>query len=368
MKMRIALDYQTFCQQSYGGISRYFVRLADELNKLNVETKIFAPLHRNRYISELDKNLVKGIEINRYPPKTTRLFLAVNQFISKQWLRKWQPDLVHETYYARNSSAPSATPKVITVYDMIHELYSDHFSPRDRTSQLKKIAVERADHVICISENTRNDLLELFNIWPEHCSVVYLGFDQFQHPMQQPLQHAQPYLLYVGARGGYKNFTTLLGAVAASSWLKQNFHIVAFGGGKFSQSECEQITQLGLTLEQVKQVQGDDQLLGRYYTDAAAFIYPSIYEGFGIPPLEAMAHNCPVICSNSSSMPEVVGDAGVYFDPLSREELTTRLEETLASAEQLTALKLKGQQRLNHFSWKKCAEETQQIYQQVLNG
>ncbi|QEP43547.1 glycosyltransferase family 1 protein [Ectothiorhodospiraceae bacterium BW-2] len=367
--MKIALDYQTFCNQSYGGISRYFVRLADELNKLNVETKIFAPLHRNRYISELDEKLVKCKEINRYPPKTTRLFLPFNRLVTQQWLKSWHPDVVHETYYARKTAAPNTTPKVITVYDMIHELYAKEFSPRDNTSELKKIAVQRADHIVCISENTRKDLIEIFDLPAERCSVVYLGFDRFSHPyrQQQPLS-TQPYLLYVGARGGYKNFTALLKAVAASAWLKQNFHIVAFGGGRFSQTECEQIRQLGLSPEQVKQVQGDDQLLGRYYTEATAFIYPSIYEGFGIPPLEAMAHDCPVICSNSSSMPEVVGDAGIYFNPNSREELTARLEETLQSTEQLQQLKAKGQQRLNFFSWQKCAQETQQIYQQVLNG
>ena len=131
--------------------------------------------------------------------------------------------------------------------------------------------------------------------------------------------------------------------------------------------EVAELTQLGLT-NCVHQVSGDDGLLASYYQGATAFIYPSLYEGFGIPPLEAMNFGCPVVCSNTSSLPEVVGDAAVFFDPSSDESMRVAIEDLLRNDGLRTEMIRRGYARVQHFSWAKCAAETAAIYRQVCLG
>jgi glycosyltransferase involved in cell wall biosynthesis len=363
--MRIAFDYQTFTLQSYGGISRYFTRLAQGLLDSEQDVGIFAPVHRNSYISALPPDIVNGRHINQFPPKTTRLVLAYNQFRSRSQIARWKPDLVHETYYSRVGSATRTCPTVITVYDMIHELYPNGFPMSDKTAEIKRIAIERADHVLCISENTRLDLMRLLGTPASKLSVVHLGFDRFvsREVMLKPdTLSGKPFLLYVGQRGIYKNFVSFIKAVASSKRLISDFDIVAFGGPPFSSAELNLIFALGFAENQVLHKNGNDDLLGNLYNLARAFVYPSLYEGFGIPPLEAMAHNCPVISSNSSSMPEVIGNAGEYFDPSDTDDMRRAIEAVVYSDSRVEDLKKLGLEQLTAFSWDKCTQETLDIY------
>ncbi|NVZ21655.1 glycosyltransferase family 4 protein [Pseudomonas costantinii] len=364
--MRVAFDHQIFCLQNYGGISRYFSRIAEQMAITGNEVGIFSPLHRNFYLKDLPEGIVHGRRAEKYPPRTTRLALIYNHLLGQQTMRGWQPQVAHETYFSRFSAAPKGCPVVLTVYDMIHELFPENFSSRDQTTRLKRRAVERADHVICISESTRQDLMTLFGVPEEKLSVVHLGFEQFKPASQERTAPTlKPYLLYVGSRHGYKNFSGLLDAVSQSKRLKADFDIVAFGGGAFSASELEQVQRLGFLTDQVRQVGGGDAVLGQLYEGARAFVYPSLYEGFGLPPLEAMAHACPVISSGTSSMPEVIGDAGVLFDPLSNDEMARAIERVVYSDDEIARLVRRGHERLNHFSWQRCTQETLSIYQSL---
>ena len=116
----------------------------------------------------------------------------------------------------------------------------------------------------------------------------------------------------------------------------------------------------------MKQVGGDDSVLTSLYQSASAFVYPSIYEGFGIPPLEAMVNECPVISSNSSSIPEVVGEAGEYFNPEDAENLSLAIENVVFNQNRIIALKSEGLKRINNFSWQKCAKETLKVYESIV--
>ena len=123
---------------------------------------------------------------------------------------------------------------------------------------------------------------------------------------------------------------------------------------------------LGLGNHQLVHRAGNDQVLASLYRNAAAFVYPSLYEGFGIPPLEAMAMGCPVISSNTSSLPEVVGDAGEYFDPLSEESMMAAMERVTQSSSRSGELVELGRQQYRKFSWEKCAQETMMVYRSLL--
>jgi glycosyltransferase involved in cell wall biosynthesis len=366
--MRIAFDYQAFSLQSYGGISRYFTCLAQELIDLRQQVKVFAPLHRNRYLGALPSGVVNGREFIKFPPQSKGLFSIYNQIVTKKKIANWQPSIVHETYYSRFGSAPKNCPIVITVHDMIHELFRFEFPVMDSTIRLKKIAIERADHIICISEHTKQDLMRLNGTPASKITVIHHGFDKFEDKGAVPvtISNSHPFLLYVGDRQqGYKNFIGFLKAVATSKRLLKDFEIVAFGSKKFSSTELAFIRSLGFIDNQVKQVSGDDNLLGHYYRTAQAFVYPSLYEGFGIPPLEAMAHQCPVISANGSSMPEVIGNAAEFFTPTSIDDMRRAIEAVAYSESLKDDLRKKGLARLPHFSWEKCSHETLAVYQSL---
>ena len=371
--MKVLFDHQIFTQQSYGGISRYFVRLAQGLLALGNQADVVAPIHRNRYLKDLPAQSVHGLELERFPPKTGRLFLLINDLLSKIKMRNIGTDVLHETYYSARPLGVAVKGRVITVYDMIHEQYRANFSANDPAVKYKRLAVDRAHHVICISHSTKNDLCALFDI-PEHkVSVVHLGFEKFnQQPDTTPAlpksSAARPFLLYVGSRGGYKNFAGMLKAVATHPPLKNNFDVIAFGGGAFNTTEQSLITTLGFAPQAVQQVGGNDAVIGSLYAKARAFVYPSVYEGFGLPPLEAMAHDCPVVTSNSSSMPEVVGSAGAYFDPLDVEAQAEAICSVVFDEQRRSELIALGRQRLSLFSWERCALETQTVYQRVLQA
>ena len=366
--MKIAFDYQIFSQQSYGGISRYYSRLTTELLKLEQDVSIFAGVHRNNYLSNLPNGVVKGRKLAKYPPKTAKLFLRTNHYLTSYQMKLWKPEVIHETYYSNFKPNLNNVPRIVTAHDIIHELFTKEFNKNDPITQRKINSFNRADHIISVSHNTKKDLIELFGISSEKISVIHLATDNASmiNQFYSGEKYSRPFLLYVGPRAGYKNFVGLLKAVSQSQKLINEVDIVAFGGGHFLSEELIKIKSFGFKEGQVKQIGGDDSVLVSLYQEALAFVYPSLYEGFGIPPLEAMAFRCPVISSNTSSMPEVIGDAGEYFDPKEPESIKVAIEKVVFSQSRIRDLKTKGIERLKIFSWENCAKETLKIYKNIL--
>jgi glycosyltransferase involved in cell wall biosynthesis len=286
-------------------------------------------------------------------------------------LRAKAPDLIHETYFFPYRLGPKRACRVITIHDLIQEKLPSSFSNMGKMLRYKAKAAERADHVICVSESTRRDAIDILRIPPEKITVVHHGFALMGAKGGNSISASsqiinQPFLLYVGHRGGYKNFLRLLDAYASSAALVHSFDLISFGGGPLRADELEAIRRLGLQEGKVLQLTGGDELLSALYSKASAFIFPSLYEGFGIPPLEAMAHNCPVICSQTSSIPEVVGNAGEYFDPGDVESMRGAIERVMNSEVRRNALINNGRQRLTLFSWNRCAAETYDVYKKLL--
>lgn len=368
--MRIAYDHQIFAWQEYGGISRYFYELATRVAATEGnEALIFAPNHGNLYLRDQPPACLVG----DYSPrmrKASRFVRQLNALSARAMLWRYRPDIVHETYYSAFRVAPPGTRTVLTVYDMIHEKLPRYFGRPEKLSRKKLAAVKRADHVICISEHTRRDLIELFAVPEEKTSVVHLGLAlttdrQAALPMSLV---GKPYVLYVGDRGGYKNFSTLLEAFAASPTLRESFRLVCFGGGELREAELAMIGKYGLDQARVIQLRGDDALLASLYRNAGVFVYPSLYEGFGISPLEAMGFGCPVICSDRASLPEVVGDAAILVDPDRPEAIRSAMESVIDPGAARSALIAKGYERARHFSWDTCAERTLRVYRKVLGS
>jgi glycosyltransferase involved in cell wall biosynthesis len=363
----VVYDHQIFGWQEYGGISRYFFEVAKRIHAFDgYEVEIFSPLFVNKYLKNDSTLRVRGRYVRRLP-KTTRIIQGVNARLVQSMLRKTAPDIVHETYYQDRKLASGRTKTTVTVYDMTHEKFPQFFTSREKTSERKKAAVHRADHVICISENTRSDLIELFGIDSEKTSVTYLAVSPVdtRKSQVQPVVD-RPYIAYVGLRSLYKNFSGLLQAFGASEFLRSNFSIVCVGGEPFTWRDREQIERFHLKRDQVLHIKGGDDMLAAVYRDAAVFVYPSLYEGFGLPPLEAMSASCPVACSDTSSLPEICGEAAEYFDPTSPESIAAAIERVVTSPTLRHGLITLGLERIKNFGWDICATQTASVYRQLV--
>jgi len=369
LNMKIAFDYQIFAMQRYGGISRYFFELAKNIplvKNSNSVASVTAPFYVNEYLRNgADEIPVFGTYVPKIP-FTGKLVRGVNASLSPIILNHFDPDILHETYYSKNSKPTQNPRRVVTVHDMIHELFPESFSTHDKTRELKKDSISRAEHVVCVSESTRQDLVRILNVDPKKTSVVHLGCSLSARSRQSRADNKRPYLLYVGSRDGYKNFSSFIEAYARSAMLRPNFDVLAVGGGAFKPHEKLLFQKLKISPGGINQLSGDDALLESCYRDAALFVFPSLYEGFGIPTLEAMSYGCPVACSNTSSIPEVVGNAAVFFDPYSIESIINSLESALFGSGLRETMIQRGFDRIQKFSWGKCAEETLRVYERVL--
>jgi glycosyltransferase involved in cell wall biosynthesis len=365
--LKIAYDCQVFSWQDYGGISRYFVELATRVGTTDgFYAEVVAPLYVNTQLRDSGVK-VMGMDARRLPQMPGRLLRGINRFATVGYLAATRPCVVHETYYGTWSSRPRGSAIVVTIHDMADHIFPHLYTADNPTPARKAQAIRRADVIICVSENTRRDLLERYRIPEERTHVVHLGHGLSGGPpvdLPTSAMITGPYLLYVGDRDRQKNFACLLRAYAASLRLRRDLRIVAFGRQRLQAQEIALARELGIESSQLIQCGGDDAVLAGLYSRAAAFVYPSLYEGFGLPPLEAMSFGCPVICSNSSSIPEVVGDAGVLFDPQDAGALREAIERVIYDDSQRAKLIARGYRRTAHFSWDRCAAETMEVYRQ----
>ena len=366
--MKILYDHQIFTEQIYGGISRYFIELANHIalnNPEKVTVKIISPFYKNNYLSADNTNfLFRGFRLPDFS-KSGRLCSIMNSFFFPILSKHYNPNIIHQTYYNILKYKKMRAKKIITIHDMIHEIFPDEFLKKDNTSKLKKIAVAEADHIICVSKNTQNDLIKLLNVDIKKTTVIYNGFSLRVKEAKKPEKVRRPYLLYVGNRKGYKNFNRFVKAYTTSK-IKNYFDVVLFGGGKINNDEIEIFDKLEIPKDYFKQVDGDDSSLAGFYKNASLLVYPSLYEGFGIPPLEAMSYGCPVVCSNVSSIPEVVGDAALLFDPYSVDSIKDNIISVLYDHKIRLSLISKGLKQVKNFSWEKCAKETYNVYQKAM--
>lgn len=370
--MRIVYSHDIFSFQAYGGISRYFVEIAKRIPANEAQVQIFAGLHINEYLRGVPGLIGFKLPALKNRGMTARIINAsmymarknINNLVQRTLIRSDPQTVLHLSYYTR----PPAKRKgklVVTVYDMIPELFGQYFPHYGRAACLKRLCCEQADKIIAISNCTKKDLIDLFGVNDEKIAVIYLGNPLENIAPRERKEITQtPYVLYVGARRGYKNFDGLLEAFAQSSLLRKEFGLLCFGD-RFSPVEESRLKDFGLE-HRVHQISGSDALLASCYKHARAFVFPSLYEGFGIPLLEAMGMGCPVLCSNRGPFPEIVGDAGIYFDPEDVNHMQDVLEKALFDDSLLEEMVKRGYQRLSAFSWDRTASQTLALYRSLI--
>jgi len=381
--MKVLYDYQVFFLQKFGGISRYYY----ELNRSPFSeyfSHTAAKYHRNFYLekmvaslpypknhlpylrngSYIGKKYLSGFFDKLFPPKN--LTLENQAFVAKS-VASIKPDIFHPTYYNDYFLyIIENIPFVLTIYDMTHEKFPEFYENDTETPSRKKKLFKLARQVIAISESTKRDIIDLYNDSGEKITVVHLANSiDYADVDEQPWNWLPTnYLLFIGGRDNYKNFLFFISSI--SKFLKKYKKLcVICIGSPFSRNEIKYLEFLDIR-EQVYQVFVNDDELSYLYRHATAFVFPSLNEGFGIPVLEAFACGCPVLASNSSSLPEVGGDAAIYFDPKSVSEIRNTVESVISDDSLRNRLIRKGYERVKHFSWEKTVKQTHDVYNKCI--
>jgi glycosyltransferase involved in cell wall biosynthesis len=290
-----------------------------------------------------------------------RIINYLNKMNSLQKIKKGNYDVLHPTYYDPYVLQGNTKPLVITVYDMIHEMFPEYFSIDEKTIYNKKIMISNADRIIAISKNTKNDILKYYpNIDAGKIDIIYLG-TSYKISNNQKKEN---YILFTGQRFGYKNYKSFLTAIAPLL-LKYNISLICTGNC-FDNNEKRIIDELHIAERTICKFVSDEELID-LYSKAIAFVFPSLYEGFGIPVLEAFAAGCPAVLANTSSLPEIGGNAALYFDPYSIEDMRFAIEKVITSPSIQSELINRGKEQIKKYSWKKCAEKTIKVYRTLEN-
>lgn len=283
-----------------------------------------------------------------------------------------------------SNDARSSRPVIITVHDLITLAYHEqpeltgYMTPYEKWFEhLTRRGLEKATFLIAISLQTRHDIMRFLNYPSERIGVIYQGIDQaiFQ-PREVPdafyqqynLKKKARYLLYVGSDAPRKNLRRLIEAFALVSAHNPDLKLLKVGGASFvAQREQLQalIQRCGLEGKVLFFEQVPEQALPSFYNVADLFVFPSLYEGFGLPPLEAMACGTPVVTSNQSSLPEVVGDAAIQVAPYDVQAIADGMMRVLSDKALAASLRQKGLVRANFFSWERTARETLAVYERV---
>ncbi|MEQ8384398.1 MAG: glycosyltransferase family 1 protein [Coleofasciculus sp. A1-SPW-01] len=351
--------------QTAGGINRYFANLISRLPQDYSPVLTTCQFQQVNYPTHTN---LKTFFYKRFGFRPGRVSYWLEQYYFRAVTFLNQFDIIHPTYYlllTRQEISQCKSPVVLTVYDMIHELFAEWMDASRELIEEKRKAILAAQAIICISENTKKDLLEQYSLPEEKVTVTYLA-SEIDASLSYGAESipSRPYYLYVGNRTNYKNFECLLKAFTKAVSVQSHVSLCVVGT-PFTRVEQKQIFELQLSdyIEHYAYV--SDTHLAKLYRCSIALVYPSLYEGFGIPPLEAMSCGTPVIASNCSSIPEVVGDSGILFNPQVTNDLADILLDLVDQPTERDRLIAKGYQKSREFSWDKTVAQTIDVYRSV---
>lgn len=374
---RILFDYQAFDMQQYGGVSKLFCEIIPFLQQER-DVRVGVLHSNNRHLTESGisprlKPVPKLYSIikaqHHYPGKRTLVRMA-DFFLSNRQhcihlLKRQQFDLFEPTFFDPYFlTYLKGKPFCMEVHDMIPELYPEYYPSDDFQIVNKKTLCPRAAHIHVPSNKTKEDLVNILHLDPEKVTVISRGATAMSYSENRPFDF--PYLLYVGARWSYKNFGPLLREFARIIQDNKEIRLVCTGA-EFDNEELKLIRDLHVG-ERIHHVFPSDKDLGTLYHHAAAFVYSSEYEGFGLPILEAMGCGCPVMLNNASCFPEIAGDAAVYFEMKGGKSDFYEQFMNLwnMSTGDRAALTAKGHRRTEMYTWEETARRLDNIYETIV--
>ena len=360
---KILYDNQMFTFQRFGGVTRYFADLIYNLPAEEFIADVPMKYCENHYVTETYGHKYKKISFPDNYRLRRLIYSCANNNISKSAVKNSDYDIFHPTYfspYFLKTIKKRQKPFVLTVHDMTFERYTQDVLIYDRTIPNKKRLIAEADHIIAVSENTKRDIVEILGTDPARISVVHHGYRPVTTIAPQLFDN---YVLYVGERKGYKNFLSWLKAISPL-FSDDNRLKVVCTGAYFSQAELSTFAELGIA-DRIVHISANDAQMASLYHHALCFVYPSHYEGFGIPILEAFANGCPICLSNASCFPEVAGDAALYFNPQDSNSMYNATKEIIESQALRSELSRKGSLRGKEFSIDRMVEQTCNVYRKL---
>lgn len=374
---RIGINAHLLAQgQGYrsAGVSRYIYNLLIHLHREDPEGEYTVFLNSGCALSLSYRQ--RRSSLPTYKPWVRVLW---EQFLLPSEVQKENIALLHSPVNVQPFLLPCKG--VVTVTDLSFMVFPESFRPLQRLYQriFTRISAQRASHLIAISSSTAQDLGKFFDVPATKISIIFPGVDAVYRPIEEVsiLRHfrqrrnlPERFILFVGTLEPRKNLLTLLKAYAQFKHQTKTNHKLVLAGspGWLYQPIYAAVEELGL---------GDDVLfpgfipedeLPLWYNTADIFVYPSLYEGFGLPPLEAMACGTPVLVSNASSLPEVVGDAALLVDPYRPDAWAAALSRLCSDRHLRDDLAARGPKWAQTFSWTRMAKETILVYQAVLTG
>lgn len=372
MSHRVYVDASIYSLQNGGGVSNYVTELLRRLPRFDVSVEMIDRPDRSFPLPDVGPIPVHGgpTSVGSLLCRSDRLGRGLTRWFRRRLatLMRRRPGVHLAPYYEQ--SPWTGVPSVVTVHDLIYEKLPEYFStPSDAAFRVRRRRViNDADRIIAVSEHTRKDLREVYAIEPDRIDVVHLAADrEIWRPLNATSADAirrrnglpEGFLVYVGSRAAYKNFDFVLRCLARMS----DPPPMVVVGGSWSTAEVERIEseQASHRVIQIDPLPVDG--LAALVASADALVYPSLYEGFGLPPLEAMACGTPVLAADAASIPEVCGGAALYFDPTDETSFVEAVE-TLRSSDRREIV-ARGFTRAGHFDWTTTAARTAEILKEV---
>ena len=363
--MRVRFDDQIFsATHRRGGISNYFVNLISQFEEnvdLGIEPIGLPLISFNHHLEEAGRATVPKLALL----ERRRALHALNvvQHARNRVRGQAAEDVLHQTYYFNPSWRPrQRRPVAVTVYDMMPEMYPKEVGPNNPHFH-KDFHIRHADVILCISETTKNDMLSFYPDLDVPIFVTPLGVA----PMFKPSAHSatEDYLLYVGTRSFNKNFS-MFARAAARAISGTDLRIKIVGGGVFRPDEIQFLSSIGLS-DKVDFLRPSDAELVGLYQNALAFVFPTKYEGFGLPTIEAMASGCPAILAPTSALQEIAGDAGIMVPEYTDDAFEHSIRTVISDPELRKRAREAGIEQAAKFSWSGTARLTAEAYAHALS-
>jgi glycosyltransferase involved in cell wall biosynthesis len=360
---RIFINDTIHSHSSQRGVTRCFNHITDGIiDRFGKDVVIYSPQLRDYGAAKYIRSLPRSIHRGSGRLGITKVMAGINDQLAGISAQREHASILYSPYYGNLKFKGT---QVFTVYDMIHELFPQHFdhSRHDVSSFIaeKKHCFERADVLVAISKSTADTILSFYpHIDSTKIKVAHLGVDEFFFQDSNSISHkiSKPYFLYVGHRVLHKNFLRLLVAFGQSGLSKDfDLRVISPTENLLRETEAEAIDKYQLQSSVHFVTSASEVELRESYKNALAFVYPSEYEGFGLPILEAMASGTLVATSNVSSMPEIGGQLAFYFDPYSSDSIAECLHRIMnLSIQQRSDYIDRGIAHARTFTWQRCQQ------------
>lgn len=369
--MRVFYDDEIFFRQRFGGVSRIFTELIRALKNDSRHQLLFCCYYsENEYLIKLFPAISSFFKEVNFPFKgklVRALYGNYSHAKTNKLLLQNKADVFHPTFYTDyylDSIKRSKTRLVFTVHDLIHEqaVNNRHYA---EIAKMKKANIEVADQIIVVSEHTKKDLLKFYPFVDEAKINIIPLAQSLPEQGIKPDHLPDRYILFTGERSGYKNFEKILIAFSEINKTDRSLHLFCAGSRAFGNEEKALIKQLNVD-QLVLQKQLTDAELKYTYQHAQLFVFPSLYEGFGIPVLEAFASGTPVVLSDRTSLPEVGGDAALYADCTDVTNIKEAILTLLTNGALKKELVEKGHKRAAGFNWKIHVDAALEVYKKAL--